>query len=250
MDVVADKLESRSLSTLSLVTLMEDWQLDDSESSNPTKSARHDCFLEVEARACKLLQTEALGKLRDSVLGKDTAILWYETLYSKLCLPSAQKLLKLLDKLQLDHRYFVLAFDECSEIGISASDDTGNPEEDLWKLQAGGSLIGLQRIIKAGDRYHVSHDKCDITLWHLLLDTSSSISDLAPSGVTAVSSRLRNKLQVLPPWSYLGFNRMVDRNHTKKIKTPADVLTLKHQKPYGRPVSKEVACAYFCLSVV
>ena len=96
------------------------------------------------------------------------------------------------------------------------------------------SLIALLRIIKASDKF----DMQDITIWYLLLDTSSSVSDLAPFGPNASSFRLTKALSLLPPWTYLGFNQMVDVGHSK-VKKPDDVLKVGHQKTYGRPVSSD-----------
>jgi hypothetical protein len=97
------------------------------------------------------------------------------------------------------------------------------------------SLIGLQRIIKAGDGY----DRHGVTIWYLqvLLDTNLSIFDIAPVGPHAPSNRLTDEVRPLPIWPYIGFNQMVDPTHVEGIQTAADVLSLKHLKVYGRPVS-------------
>ena len=113
---------------------------------------------------------------------------------------------------------------------------SGNPEvysfsrRPLW----GMSLIALLRIIKASDKF----DMQDITIWYLLLDTSSPVSDLASYGSNASSSRLTKALSLLPPRIYLGFNLMVDVGHSK-VRKPGDVLKVGHQKAYGRLVSSD-----------
>ena len=82
-------------------------------------------------------------------------------------------------------------------------------------------------------------DMQGITIWYVLLDTSSSVSDLAPYGPNSPSFRLTKELSLLPSWTYLGFNQMVDVDLSKGIKKPADVLRVNYQKAYGRPVSSD-----------
>jgi hypothetical protein len=234
MGVVADKLEARDPNTSSLTAWMKDWELD--SPIDITRSSRHGCFAEVEKRADILLENEHLEELRYSVSSSDTATAWYDSLYRKFCLPSAQKLIRLLNNLELDHRFFVFAFDECSYL------HTTQLNNRPWEPHLGASLIGLQRIIKAGDKYHQTSD---VALWHLFLDTDLTIFDLAPSIPDVHSYRIPNGLMLLPPWPYLGFNQMVGGRHIQNINTPADILTLKHQKIYGRPVSNETMCTSF-----
>lgn len=161
---------------------------------------------------------------------------WHNNLYRVLCLPYAKQLAQVLR--DINHKFFVVAFDECSYLGIRKSTQGSEySRRSLW----GMSLIALLRIIKASDNF----DMQGISFWYLLLDTSPSVSDLASYGPNAPSYRLTKELSLLPPWTYLGFNQMVDVGHSKGIMTPADVLSVSHQKKYGRNVSSDTCTLPF-----
>ena len=98
------------------------------------------------------------------------------------------------------------------------------------------SLIALQRIIKAGDK-SVAHG---VTIWYLLLDTNSSIFELAPSGSNSPSDRLIDHMVPLPVWPYLGFNQMVPAEYGEDAATAGEALSIEHLKVYGRPVSGDI----------
>jgi len=228
MDVVAEKLEARDASVTSLKARMEDWRLDTPK--YPTKSSRHRCFQQVrdKAEALLLRQDPSVENMRMKSPKPDgnapSPSLWHIELYKVFCSPYAQKLAEVLKA--HEQRTFVIAFDECSYLG-KPTPDTIPERSPLWIM----SLIALQRIIKAADAVEIP----GLTIWHLLLDTNSSAFDLTPSGPLAPSQRLAEDFIQLPPWPYLGFNQMVDKNHLSTIKKPSDSLTIEHQKVYGRP---------------
>lgn len=238
MHIVACKLRFRDTSAGTPKDWLKDWDLD--IPTDPTNSSRYKCFIEVETEAEKLLldHQALLKNLRTSSpkIGSDddkiaTPAQWHVKLFQCLCLIGAKELAGALE--HTDAEYFVLAFDECSQLGIY------KPHHDdgyQWKSTWGASLIALQRIIKAGD---VVLD-LPITFWHLLLDTSSSIFDMIPHGPNAPSHRLTKELVPLPPWTYLGFNQMTVKDIMAKVKKAADVLSVQHLKTYGRPVSSGV----------
>jgi hypothetical protein len=240
MHIVAEKLKVRDTSSSPLKDWMNDWDLD--TPTHPTRSIRHKSFLLVKNKAEHLLRTTQLQALRmpsPQIGSPNPAVVdWHDDLYRVLCSPYAKELAQVLKRLQ--RTSFVIAFDECSYLGIQRPAEGTEPSRSpAW----GKSLIALQRIIKAGD----NADNHGVNFWYLLLDTNSSIFDLVPSGPNAPSSRLTQNLIMLPPWHHIGFNQMVNANHAQGIKTPADVLEVRHQQAYGRPVSNETRpflCSY------
>jgi hypothetical protein len=96
------------------------------------------------------------------------------------------------------------------------------------------TLIALQRIIKAYDEF-VS----DVLFWFLLLDTNSCVVDLFMGGKEYSSRRFHRGYISLPPWTFLGFNQMVE--HTSTLLASEDIhtraLSIKYLKTHGRPVS-------------
>ena len=228
MDVIATKLEGRT--GPSPKDWMEDWVLD-----TPTeveRSSRFQSFQEVCAKAdimLKALEGE-IGNLRlRSPKGDDSPdAKYYNALYRILCEDQTKRLSWILKRLKCTK--FVFAFDECSNLNFCKVNRS---------VSLDMSLIALQRIIKAGDQ----HDYHGVTIWYLLLDTTPSILDLTPVGLEATSSRLTDNLRPLPIWPYIGFNQMIDRTKAPEIQTAADVLSLKHLKIYGRPVSGGTCCS-------
>jgi len=86
-------------------------------------------------------------------------------------------------------------------------------------------------MIKVQDKYW--DPKCKCTFWYLFLDTNSTIADFFPSR-DKVSSARQTELAALPPWSYVGFDLMVDPTATAQ--TPKEALSFNYLKAYGRPV--------------
>jgi hypothetical protein len=214
---------------------LKDWHLD--TPTNIANSSRYRCFTEVEAKAENLLRENQshiiASRFPTPLLGNDDTFApadWHIRLFKCLCLPYATELAKVLKNMR--QRYFILAFDECSELGLYQHPGGGRHP---WSPNWGISLIALQRIIKAADTF----SDLPITFWFLLLDTSSSIFDMVPHGPGAPSNRLTKELLPLPPWLYLGFNQMVAANVMAGIQKPTDVLSVQHSKTYGRPVSAD-----------
>ena len=210
MGVTATKLEHRIAESTSLEVWMQDWVLD-----MPTKvehSARFRSFQEVFTEAGAMLEENkdiiTKNPLRS---GPD----YHKTLYDTLCLANAKRLLQILS--QKKYNKFVIAFDECLVLNFKSMHTQSNLDM---------SLVALQRIIKASDQY----DHSGVSMWYLLLDTNSSIFDLAPVVPNTSSSRLAPEPIPLPIWPYLGFNQMANPTHTQSIKHAADVLSLEHLK--------------------
>ena len=113
---------------------------------------------------------------------------------------------------------FLFVFDECTQLNFNLRDD--KPVGGLDRM----SLLALQRMLKAGDRYNI---------WTFLLDTDSGIDHVQPVvGGVARSARLTRGLPVFP---YMEFDVML--KGVPHPKTPMDALRLEHLKMYGRPVS-------------
>jgi hypothetical protein len=210
---------------------MRDWSLDNP--TNVSESSRYKCFAKVEAMAEQLLLDEesSIKNLRmpsrflNTERDPDAPLDWHTRLFRLLCLPHFQKLSLILKR--NNTTYLVVAFDECSQLNAK------EPPPQAWEPHPYMTLIALQRIIKAYD----SSKPSDVTIWFLLLDTNSSIYDLASWGAKATSKRLVKDFRILPPWPYVGFNQMVPQNIIDQIKLPSDVLATGHLKKYGRPVS-------------
>jgi hypothetical protein len=228
MDVVTTKLTPRIGSGLSLKDMMSDWVLD--TPADVINSSRYRCFAEV-ANAANRRLSRSVEDLRRMQTESSTVAGWHTLLFNHFCSAPATKLARVLKKLKQE--YFVLAFDECSQLGI-VEPISPSPQSVL-----GMSLIALMRIIKAGDEL----DLKGVTIWYLLLDTNSSIFDMVPQGPNAPSNRLRTELAMLPPWSYLRFNQMVEAHHTANIQKPTHVLSVEFLKAYGRPVCGGTPCS-------
>ena len=237
MGIVANKLEAQETSNTSQggakwnKGFMADWQLDNP--TDPAKSSRHECFTKVTTLAFTHLNSgkEAIEAMRlpnprPTDCSRSVAS-WHIDLFRYFCFHRYQSLVEVLRK--LGQECFVFAFDECTELGKSVT---------LLKdrnLQMGMTLIALQRIMKSFDAFSVE----DITLWFLLLDTTSSIPDLLPHGPDAPSVRLTEGHIPLPPWPYIGFNQVVPKDHMVRFQKPSDAHHLSHVKVYGRPVSND-----------
>src|ERR1700727_2128564 len=119
---------------------MKDWQLDSPTTTfNPS---RHKSFTEVETMANQLLKREHSNiqnmQIPSLKLGDDTivntAAYWHGSLFRLLCLQYAEEFSMVLK--ELGTRYFLLAFDECSQLGLHRP-----PPEPSWHAQWGMSLI-------------------------------------------------------------------------------------------------------------
>ncbi|KZT00164.1 uncharacterized protein LAESUDRAFT_764854 [Laetiporus sulphureus 93-53] len=135
------------------------------------------------------------GKSGTSVTG------WHVALFTRLAKPAFDLLAESVHRLK--QKRFLLSLDECTELN-----DPGllvgpkGPQREM-------SLIALQRIIKAADECTFPHD---IEFWYMLLDTNSSVYELASSGPDASSFRLASALKPLPVWCYVDFDQMRQDN--------------------------------------
>ncbi|KIM44785.1 hypothetical protein M413DRAFT_362557 [Hebeloma cylindrosporum] len=232
--VVGSKIKAR----LDLDPLTKDW-MGDWRLDSPTdivNSSRYKCFIEVAVKAEELLRQNReeiiAWRFPSMIKGtSDSAPNWHIKLFKHLTRPYFDELALVVKKCSgTAGKYFVFAFDECSQLNVHRPcPKPGEPpaRDPLW----GMSLIALQRIIKAYDAF-ISDD---IPFWFLLLDTNSSLANMAPVGRDATSRRLTKSLISLPPWPFVGFNQMVEADLAAHIKLPTDVLTMKHLKVYGRP---------------
>jgi hypothetical protein len=229
MHVLAEKLRPRISTGGSPKDWMADWNLDDP--INIPESSRYQCFTEVETMAEELLSKKLsdIEKARPSQLAGSrsppAAADWHGKLFSLLCRPYFDEVAVVL---KTHTNYLVVAFDECTQLNGKELPSGPKSWEPLWHM----SLVALQRIIKAYDPFK----HLDVNLWFLLLDTNSSIPELAPSGKNVPSRRFTTGFRTLSPWPYIGFNQMVREGVMERIKLPSDVLTIQHLKEYGRPV--------------
>jgi hypothetical protein len=243
MYVVAKKLKAQAGSGQSPKEWMKDWCLNTSTSI--VDSSRHKCFLEVEEMAREFLKNEhskvlaiRLDSPNPSMKNDHTRIKsaasaadWHSQLFECFCSKYMEELAMILKKRQ--SKYFVFAFDECSQLGLLHKPPSD--KQPSWHPQWGVSLVELERIIKAGDRFNPHN----IIFWFLFLDTSPSLFTLLPHVPNTPSFRLTKNPVPLPPWVYLGFNQMVGANHSEGIQKPIDALGMDHLKAYGRPVSND-----------
>ncbi|KZT00171.1 uncharacterized protein LAESUDRAFT_709256 [Laetiporus sulphureus 93-53] len=153
------------------------------------------------------------GKSGTSVTG------WHVALFTRLAKPAFDLLAESVHRLK--QKRFLLSLDECTELN-----DPGllvgpkGPQREM-------SLIALQRIIKAADECTFPHD---IEFWYMLLDTNSSVYELASSGPDASSFRLASALKPLPVWCYVDFDQMHD-----EFTNAEDALLISFLAALGRP---------------
>ncbi|KAF9022720.1 hypothetical protein BDP27DRAFT_1353196 [Rhodocollybia butyracea] len=119
---------------------------------------------------------------------------WHTSLFQQFCLPYFKTLAARLQN--LGYEFAFIAFDECRELSPAQR-----------KLQPYISLIGLQRIFKAADRFAL---ESGFEFWFLLLDTDPEPSLVLPSG----------QAEYLPP-PFTSNSR--------------GALMLSHLQKYGRP---------------
>jgi hypothetical protein len=231
MHVLAEKLRPRISTGRSPKNWMADWNLDDP--INIPESSRYKCFTEVETMAEELLSNELSAienaRMPSRLTGSRSppaAADWHGRLFSLLCRPYFEEVAIVLKTHNTN--YLVVAFDECTQLNVKELPSGPKSWEPLWHM----SLVALQRIIKAYDPFKPPN----VNLWFLLLDTNSSIPELASSGKNVPSRRFTKGFRTLPPWPYIGFNQMVREGVMERIKLPSDVLTIQHLKEYGRPV--------------
>ena len=215
---------------------MEDWVLE--HPTDVTGSLRFGSFMEVKAKAEDLLRENRdqikKSRLQSPKPNDDTPRIsanYHRELYITLCKDHTNKLSEIITN--AGYARFVIAFDECSLLNFPTTSKYPTGGAPSRRPSCDMSLIALRRIIKAGGYF-------DEHIWYLLLDTTPSIFDLAPSGPQSPSDRLTNDLTPLPVWPYLGFNQMVPAGHSEGIKTAAQALTMEHLKVYGRPVSCDI----------
>ena len=201
---------------------MKNWTIINPSSASP----RHRLFMEVAEHAERLLRDKSaeLRELRKEITSSPDR---YSKIFKILCRPAREKLGATL--MEKGFAKFIVAFDECTQLNCELySEDPQSKETDPYSTM---SLIAVQRIIKASDDVDQTQFG---TFWHLLLDTNSSVFDLAPVGHNAPSSRLWAELRPLPVWHYLGFDQMVPSSIS--VDTPRKALELRHILQYGRPV--------------
>ena len=227
MEVVSRKLRLRVGEPASPRELMADWRQGGPAHLPDEPGSRYTGFQEIVDLAENALTAhyEGLKDLRNPTPEKDPASSWHLSLYDIFIRPSAETISGVLQ--QLGQTRIVFAFDECTQLG--AAPRTGGIPILTAVNQI--TLIALQRMIKAGDKHHLG----DVTIWYILLDTNSSIIDLAPQSLLAPSFRLGLNHTTLPPWLYLGFDQM--RRMQQPVLTPNDALHISHLQFYGRPVS-------------
>lgn len=194
---------------------------------NGAPSSRHKLFQRIVNRARDMLDTTLRG-LRSSSS--------FKGLYIQLVKQSRVRLATLLHKIGFSQFFF--AFDECIYLNQIPGKDTA---------QKNMTLIALMRIIKAADDFEPEEN--GVIFWHLLLDTTSSVFELAPSGPNAPSARLVHaELEILPIWPYMSFDIRVPRpldllNHIKTVRHAMYIMFLKS---YGRPVCVLLKLTQIC----
>ncbi|KZT00630.1 uncharacterized protein LAESUDRAFT_637399, partial [Laetiporus sulphureus 93-53] len=221
---------------LPLQAWVNDWSIKD-----PTDlegSSRHRCFEQVKKLTHKRLTTfkEELYAKRPSHDGttateadNDTGVQrlrisvtrWHELLFKMLAKPAFDMLAGSVQ--HLGHTRFLLSLDECTELNDPSL--LVGPKGPQRKM----SLIALQRIIKAADQFTFPHG---IEFWYMLLDTNSSLYELAPSGPDASSYRLAGALKPLPVWCHVDFDQM---RRDVELKSAEQALLIRFLAMFGRP---------------
>ena len=144
---------------------------------------------------------------------------WCIAVHDLLVQPSAKDVHSLCKRKGIED--FLLVFDECTQLNFKLDDD--KPVGGIDKM----SLMALQRMLKAGDRY---------PFWTFLLDTNSGIDHVQPRvGGVANSARLADDHRTLPVFPYMEFDVML--KDARRPRTPMEALRLENLKMYGRPVS-------------
>ena len=231
--VVGNKIKDQDPSTKDW---MADWRLE--SPVDITNSSQYRCFAEVEAKAEELLlnNQHEITTLRQPFNSSSD---WHIKLFELLTRPYFDTLSTVMKERSI--KSFMLAFDEHSQLDVNQTPpELGQPP--IWYPVWGKSLIALRRIIKAYD-WFVS----DVPFWFLILDTNLSPIDIVAPRKDTSSSRFVESYIPLPPWSFFGFNQMVEKNLSARIKLPADVLTMEHLKRYGRPVRSMPLFSWSCL---
>ncbi|KAG6847081.1 hypothetical protein H0H93_010287 [Arthromyces matolae] len=133
---------------------------------------------------------------------------WDSSIYKTLVETHAKKVVDI-----LGDKPFILALDECSELGLVQADS--DPRYHM-------SSAALRRIIKAGE---------DLDIWYVFLDTNEHI--IPPTGNSAPPSRLRHNYSPLPPFPYLEYDVMMEEMPIPE--TPNEALNFKSLQCFGRP---------------
>ncbi|OBZ66974.1 hypothetical protein A0H81_13300 [Grifola frondosa] len=162
---------------------------------------------------------------------------WHEELFTLLVKPSFDQLAEILAANNVNT--FLVAFDECTQLDIiKKSPNIRRSTPPQW----GMSLIALQRILKATDEFALP----GVRFWFLLLDTNSSVTDLAPVGPNVPSYRLRSGFVPLPVWSCLGFDQLKPKRNDLP-QTPQGAHFLEHLRRYGRPYWSTLELKHYLL---
>jgi len=147
---------------------------------------------------------------------------WVWTVYKILVKSHRKKLAETMERLNIKEKSVILVFDECRALETASVDaENPYPRSDM-------RLISLMRVFKAADEFETD----GLRIFALLLDTSSSIFELAPRGPKAPSNRLRDPFIHLPIWHYFGFHEDVTKYEDYKTLVP-----LIDAAKYGRVVS-------------
>ncbi|KAF8324222.1 uncharacterized protein EI90DRAFT_3076385 [Cantharellus anzutake] len=148
---------------------------------------------------------------------------WRKELYRHFCLEPAKNLA--VDLQRLKHDKFIIAFDECTNMGSTREPAVRTNPRSLSPAY-GMSLLALLRMIKAQDEFPI--DK--FNFWFLFLDTDPMVAQFFDACLEVPSVR-DTRLMMLGPWVRLGFDVMVESS----AKTPGDALLYNHLIRYGRP---------------
>ncbi|KAL0954555.1 hypothetical protein HGRIS_003519 [Hohenbuehelia grisea] len=220
--VMAEKLEGCE----ELSQFNAHWVID--KAADLEHSTRFKTFLEVEAKANKILESTSWLELRKvhhfDAAGPNAEIVDFPAWHKSLFEACVRRPLETLDATRIKHRlgkYIIISLDECTQLSHDYQRGAGHVPQNCI------SLIAIQRLIKTCEQF---------PCWFLLLDTNSSVSALhPPPGRDAPSSRLDGILAPLPVWPYLDFDIMVDEAFRAGGPTPDAALGLTHLRCYGRP---------------
>ena len=113
----------------------------------------------------------------------------------------------------------ILAYDEAHIL----SDNKYNASNDAWSI-----FSEFRRAHRALNKYPI---------FSVFLSTSGKIQDLSPPPEYDKSRRLEDRiLQLLPPFTELGFDQMIQPTISEGSVTIDDVSTIKYMAMFGRPL--------------
>ena len=160
---------------------------------------------------------ESVDYMHDASQGP--LVTWCQKVYQTFCEKEAKALANTLKK--HDHTHFVLGFDECSFLNCD------NPVSN--KKATKMSLISMQRVIRAADRFPVD----GFAFWYTFIDTNPTIFKLAPTREIPSSYRLSNYLDPLMPYTLTGFDQLAPCDDSV---APLDGFILERVQRFGRPL--------------